>query len=89
VNPTIGRKIFHVGGETSSGYSDALHELDTSTLTWREVIPQNPSHRPIGRYGCSLIPYSLDRLVMVGGNRGGRVSSLNKVHVFDLKDGEC
>lgn len=82
----IGNTIYTYGGWTGSGEcSDALHELDLTIMSWRQL---NPSKGPIKKKGCRMVPYNQHMLVVYGGDEGTYNSTCGELHVYTLKQGE-
>lgn len=68
----IGKKIYYYGGNCrpSDCFHNALVELSTDTLHWREVIPDNQDNVPMKRHGCGLVSFTNNGeecLLLLGG----------------------
>ena len=64
---SIGSKIFSYGGWTWESYTDALCELDTTTMQWRQHQPLNPSEGPMRKSDAGMIALSSNLLCVIGG----------------------
>ena len=85
----IGTSLFTFGGEDGDYYRyNSLHQLDTMTLEWRELVPRSLSHIPRKKMGCGMVSLDEDKLVVFAGftERGKRT---NELHVFNTKKSEC
>ena len=90
------------GHDGSNQYQNALHELDTTTLRWRD---RTATGGPMTKFGCRMISYDGDKLALFGGfgyptgptqpgskfimntkHTDGRGSS-NEFHVFHTREG--
>ena len=80
---TIGLKLYSFGGDDGSSRHNSLHELNLSTMEWKEVKPQNPSDGPQKKGWCGMVAYEDHSLVMFGGK-----NSTDGLHVFNLKESE-
>lgn len=83
---TIGSKIYIFGGYDGNSYHNSLHELDLSTMIWREVRPRNPSDGPQRKTWCGMVAYGNNSLVVMGGSIGSDLT--DELHVLNLKEGE-
>ena len=64
---SIGSKLFSYGGWTGRSYTDALCELDTTTMQWRQLQPLNPSEGPMKKRNAGMIALSSNMLCVIGG----------------------
>lgn len=55
------------GGWDGQCAYDTLHELNLTTMTWKELIASNPSENPMKMSGCAMVPYGDHKLVLFGG----------------------
>ena len=46
---------------------NTLHQLDTTTMMWQELVPNNPSDTPMKMSGCGMVAYGDHKLVLFGG----------------------
>ena len=67
--------------------TSVIHQLDTKTMEWKEVVPRNPSKAP-RRRGCGMVSLDDDKLVVFAGHTEYGTST-NELNVFDLKESEC
>ena len=63
----IGESMYSYGGTDGWFWYNTLHHLDTTRWQWREVQVHNPSEGPVKKYGCAIISYDGDKLVLIGG----------------------
>ena len=96
--------LFSFGGRGASGnLSNTLHRLDTQTLRWCQLSPQNAEGAPMPKYGCGMISFR-DSLGVFGGQgiprgptkpqsfiRNSRHTDgrgfTNEFHIYQLNDG--
>ena len=64
---SIGSKLYSYGGMTGPSRSNALHELETTTMHWKQLQPLNPSEGPMMKSLCGMIATSSSTLCAVGG----------------------
>lgn len=58
--------IFYLfGGYNYSSFSASLHQLDTRSMTWSQLSPQQ-NGGPMGKFGSKMIYYN-NSLIVVGG----------------------
>lgn len=85
----INDKVYTYGGRITRGeYSNVLHELNLTNMTWRQLTPKNPSNGPAKKQGCQMVSYNQDTLVLFGGGQKDFSSNLNELHVFNLREGK-
>ena len=78
-----GHHLYTYGGSDGSSCHNSLYQLDTRTLTWTKL---SSSDRAGKKEGCRMVCYG-QKLVLFGGLRDtGRHT--NKLHTFDLNEGE-
>lgn len=87
-----GHYIYVYGGYDGSEYQSSLHQLDTKSLTWKQLS----STGPMRKGGCGMVAYD-NKLVLFGGygcpsspTRPEVVDARHsdELHIFDLKLGE-
>ena len=59
--------LYWFGGWDGSSYYNSLHRLDTTTLEWRELQPQNQTDRPMRKIWCGMVSFLQDQLATFGG----------------------
>ena len=64
---SIGSKLFSYGGWTGESYTDALCELDTTTMQWSQLQPLNPSEGPMRKRKAGIVALSSNILCVIGG----------------------
>ena len=64
---SIGSKLFSFGGVTGPSFTNALHELETTTMHWKQLQPLNPSEGPMRKSAYGMIATSSNTLCVVGG----------------------
>ena len=64
---SIGSKLFSYGGWSGKSHTDALCELDTTTMQWRQLQPLNPSEGPMKKQDARMIALSSNMLCVIGG----------------------
>ena len=83
----IGSSLFTFGGYDGCSYYNSIHQLDTETMEWRELVPRNPSDAPQQKSICGMVSLDDDQLVVFAGyTEHGQTDEL---HVFDTKKSEC
>jgi len=98
----IGNRLYAFGGEVTyngRNYNNTVSELDTSTLKWQQLFPENPQDAPIPKKNSAMISY-LHYLVIFGGvgmfgecegHKNARYTGLksiifnNEVTLFDIE----
>ncbi len=53
------------GGHVGTSYHASLHQLDTRSMTWKQLSPQHDSG-PMRKTECQVIYYN-DSLIVIGG----------------------
>ena len=84
----LGSSLFTFGGDDGRSLHNSIHQLDTKTMEWRELVPRNPSAAPKKKRGCGMVSFNEDKLVVFAGLAEDRKST-DEFHVFDTKDSEC
>ena len=64
---SIGSKLFSYGGRSGESFTNALCELDTTTMQWRQLQPLNPSEGPMKKGDARMIALSSNLLCVIGG----------------------
>ena len=59
--------VYWFGGYNGSLCYNSLHRLDTTTLEWREIQPQNQADGPMRKKGSGMVSFLQDRLAVFGG----------------------
>ena len=62
-----GHYLYTYGGWDGQVAYNTLHQLDTTTMTWRKLEPNNPSDAPMKMSGCGMVAYGDHKLVLFGG----------------------
>lgn len=62
-----GHYLYTYGGWDGQVAYNTLHQLDTTTMTWEELVPNNPSDAPMKMSGCGIVAYGDHKLVLFGG----------------------
>lgn len=62
-----GHYLYTYGGWDGQVAYNTLHQLDTTTMTWGELVPNNPSDAPMKMSGCGMVAYGDHKLVLFGG----------------------
>ncbi len=87
----IGDILYHFGGrDVEKTLSNALHGLDTHTMTWSHIQAKELADAgPKPKYGCGMVAHGRDTLVVVGGKVKGKgfQGYTNEVNVFNLTEG--
>ncbi len=60
-----GHILYLFGGNDGTSYHASLHQLDTRSLTWKQLSPQHDSG-PMRKSYCNMI-YCNDSLIVIGG----------------------
>ena len=68
----VGKKVVTYGGYCGHDYCwhNSLHELDTTTLQWKELAPSDAEGAPMKKSDCGVVVYSRDgkkQLYVLGG----------------------
>ena len=86
---SVNNDLFTYGGGDSSGkYFNALCKLDTKTLRWRQLSPQNAEGAPMSKIGCGMVAFG-DSLGVFGGHGkpGGPTQPGSFIKDTDYTDG--
>jgi len=59
--------LYIYGGWDGQVACNTLHQLDTTTMTWKEMVPNNPSEAPMKMSGCGMVSFGDHKLVLFGG----------------------
>jgi len=59
--------LYSFAGFDGTNRYNTLHKLDTATLEWRELQPQNPANGPMAKSGCGMVAFNCEHLAMFGG----------------------
>lgn len=59
--------LYSFAGFDGKNLYNTLHKLDTATLEWRELQPQNPADGPMVKSGCGMVASDYEHLAMFGG----------------------
>ncbi len=93
--------LYLFGGLDDTSYG-SLHQLDTRSMTWTELSPQQDSG-PMSKYGCEMIYYNNSLLVIGGfcvlsGNLLSRFPYFrslvkdhgitNEIHIYNISQGK-
>ncbi len=60
-----GHVLYLFGGGDGTSFHDSLHQLDTRSMTWKQLSPQHDSG-PMRKSECQMIYYN-DSLIVIGG----------------------
>ncbi len=61
-----GHVLYLFGGQDGTSFHASLHQLDTRSMTWKQLLPQHDSG-PMRKYECQMIYYN-DSLIVIGGS---------------------
>ena len=86
-NTVVGTSLYSFGGYDGRNPSNSLHQLDLHTLEWKDVVVQNPSSGPQKKFGCRMVSYRDNQLIIFAGSMEDPRCT-NEVHVFNLNKGE-
>ncbi len=99
-----GHVLYFFGGHDRTSYHASLHQLDTRSMTWKELSPQHDSG-PMRKSECQIIYYN-DSLIVIGGygipsgelqsgsqftkskHRQGGVGYTNEIHKYHISQGK-
>ena len=59
--------LYWFGGYDGKSFYNSLHRLDTTTLKWTELQPQNEAEGPMRKKWCGMVSFSQDQLATFGG----------------------
>ena len=89
----LNNDLYTFGGKTVDGcLTNDLHRLDTETLYWHKLSPQNPHKGPMPKTGCGMIAFG-NSLGVFGGctTPDSKLYAMegrtNEFHLFDLNTG--
>lgn len=59
---SLGRSLFTFGGYCGHGkcYHNSVHQLDVTSLCWREMMPTNPGKAPMKKWQCGMVAFTLE-----------------------------
>ena len=82
---TVGHHLYVYGGQDEQNdFHSSLHQLDFRTNTWMMISNDGPRRKG----GCGLVSFdSSEHLLLIGGY-GDAGGYTDKIHSFDLKEGE-
>ena len=87
-----GHHLYVYGGHDGKSFQCTLHQLDMSSMTWKQLSSAGPSRK----YGCDMVIYK-NKLILFGGYGDPLASTqpaqwngkyTNELHTFDLEEGE-
>ena len=81
----VGSCLFVFGGSGVS-LQNSLFKLDLHTFRWERVQVSNPSSGPQKKWGCGMVSYGGNQLVVFAGHTGS--AHTDELHIFDLNKGE-
>ena len=64
---SVNNDFFTYGGGVIGKYLNALRKLDTKTLRWRQLSPENAEGAPMPKAGCGMVAFG-DSLGVFGGH---------------------
>ena len=82
-----GERAYWFGGSTGSGYSNAVYEVNMTSLECRELVPASTSPAPNKKYGSDMVHYQ--HMLVVYGGFTSEDRSTDELHVFDLNTSEA
>ena len=82
----VGSCLFVFGGLDGMSRHNSLFKLDLHTFQWEQVRVSNPSSGPQKKWGCGMVSYGDNQLVVFAGFTGSVCT--DELHVFDLSKGE-
>ena len=59
--------LYWFGGWDGLFFYNSLHRLDTTTLKWTELQPENEDEGPMRKKWCAMVSFSPDQLATFGG----------------------
>ena len=74
--------LYWFGGWDGKSFYNSLHRLDTTTLEWTELQPENEAEGPIRKKWCGMISFSQDKLATFGGYGHPTKSSIQSGATF-------
>ena len=82
--------LYWFGGWDGWSFYNSLHNLDTTTLEWRELQPENEDERPMRKIWCGMVSFSQDQLATFGGCGRFTTSSIQSgaTYIRDASDHE-
>ena len=84
---TDGERAYSFGGQTGSGKSNAVYEVDMTSLECRELAPASASPVSSKKSGSGMVHYQY-KLVVYGGWTS-ESGTTDELHVFDLNTSEA
>ena len=82
----VGSSLFVFGGYDGVSRHNTIFKLDLHNFQWEQVQVSNPSSGPQKKYGCGMVSYGDNQLVVFAGYTGS--AHTDELHVFDLDKGE-
>ena len=83
----VGSCLFVFGGYDGVSRHNNLFKLDLHTFQWEQVRVLNPSSGPQRKWGCGMVSYGDNQLVIFAGYTNSGYT--DELHIFDLNKGEC
>ncbi len=99
-----GHVLYLFGGHDGTAFHASLHQLDTRSMTWKQLSPQHDSG-PMGKFECQMLYYN-DSLTVIGGfcipsgklqsgskftkskNRQDGCGCTNEIHKYHISQGK-
>ena len=82
----VGSSLFVFGGYDGVSLHNTLLKLDFRSFQWEQVQVSNPSSGPQKKYGCRMVSYGDNQLVIFAGSTDSAWT--DELRVFDLDKGE-
>ena len=82
-----GERAYSFGGRTGSGKSNAVYEVNMTSLECRELAPASASPVPSKKFGSGMVHYQ--HMLVVYGGFTSESGTTDELHVFDLNTSEA
>ena len=79
---SVSNSLYWFGGWDGWFFYNSLHRLDTTTLKWMELQPQNEAEGPMRIKWCGMVSFSQDQLATFGGYGHPTKSSIQSGPTF-------
>ena len=63
----VQESVLWYGGFDGKSCFDTLHQLNTTSLKWEELHPNNTFQGPMAKYGCGLASFQGNKVALIGG----------------------
>ena len=81
----IGTSLYNFGGWHGTSRYNSLHQLNTVSWEWKELVARNPSSAPMKKSGSGMVALDEKRLLVFAGHTGSDWT--NELHIYNIPEG--